>query len=72
MRWDVRSDQLVFDLRGLVVKASRLQPMKRNVVSVFGQIYDPLGYLTPVTVIFRILMQEVCRLKVAWDQPLVG
>ena len=38
-------------------------------MSVIGQIYDPLGYLAPVTVTFKI---EVCKLKVAWDQPLSG
>jgi len=72
VRWDVPNDQLVFDLRGLAEKATGLQPTKRNVVSLIGQIYDPLGFLSPITVAFKILMQEVCKLRVAWDQPLVG
>ena len=38
-------------------------------VSVISQIYDPLGYLSPVTVTF---MQEVCKTKTPWDQPLEG
>ena len=62
----------MFDLRNLVEKATRLQPTKRNVVSLICQIYDPLGFLSPITVAFKILIQEVCKLKVAWDQPLVG
>jgi len=41
-------------------------------VSVIGQIYDPLGYLAPVTINFKILMHEVCRIKLGWDQPLTG
>ena len=36
-------DQLIFDLAHLVERARRLEPTKRNVVSVIGQIYDPLG-----------------------------
>ena len=72
VRWDVQEDQLVFDLRSLAERATDLQPTKRNVVSLIGQIYDPLGYLSPVTVAFKILMQEVCKVKVAWDQPLAG
>jgi hypothetical protein len=44
--WDVKDDQLVFDLSGLAEKAALLRPTKRNVVSVIGQIYDPLGYLS--------------------------
>ena len=61
------NDQLVFDLRSLAEKTTGLQPTKRNVVSLIGQIYDPLGFLFPVMVAFKILMQEVCKLKVAWD-----
>ena len=41
-------------------------------MSLIGQIYDPLGFLSPITVAFKIVMQEVCKLRVAWDQPLVG
>ena len=40
-------------------------------MSVIGQIYDPLGYLAPVTINLKILMQ-VCRMKLGWDQPLTG
>lgn len=72
VRWDVKDDQLVFDLSGLAEKAAQLRPTKRNVVSVIGQIYDPLGYLSPVTVTFKILMQAVCKTKVPWDQLLEG
>ena len=71
VRWRVE-DQLVFDLTHLAEKAAKLQPTKSNVVSVGGQIYDPLGYLAPVTITFKILMQEVCRIRFGWDQPLTG
>ena len=51
VRWDVLDDQLVFDLVSLTERAADLQPKKkRNIVSLIGQIYDPLGYLSPVTV----------------------
>ena len=45
-------DQLIFDidLAHLVERARRLEPTKRNVVSIIGQIYDLLGYLAPVTI----------------------
>lgn len=42
--------------------------MKRSLIS---QSYDPLGWLpVPSTVNFKILMQDVCKMKVTWDQPL--
>ena len=52
-------------------RATGLQSTKRN-VSFIGQIYDPLGFLSPVTIAFKILMQEVGKMKVPWDQPLIG
>ena len=72
VRWDVKSDQLVFDLSHLAESASQIEPTKRKVVSVIGQIYDPLGYLAPVTILFKVFMQEVFKETKGWDQPLVG
>ena len=72
VRWEVESDQLIFELKHLVERATRLQPTKRNVVSIIGQIYDPLGYLAPVTISFKVLMQAICKTKLGWDQPLEG
>eukprot|EP00731_Ephydatia_muelleri_P024186 Em0016g457a len=59
VRWEMTKDQLIFDLAHLVERARRLEPTKQNVVSVIGQIYDPLGYLAPVTIAFKVLMQQV-------------
>lgn len=51
--WSIWEDQPIFNLTHLVEKAAKLLPTKRNVVSVIGRIYDPLGYLAPVTINFR-------------------
>ena len=70
--WNVLRDQLVFSLDGILETATRLDPTKRHVVSLIGQIYDPLGFLSPVTIRFKTLMQELCKTKLGWDQPLKG
>ena len=62
----------MFNLNDIVETATRFDPTKRNVVSLNGQIYDPLGYLSPVTIHFKILMLELCKVKLGWDQPLEG
>ena len=41
--WNPMEDQLIIDLTPLAEKAAWIQPTKRNVVSVIGQIYDPVG-----------------------------
>ena len=70
--WDVAQDQLIFNLEGIIQTAQQLDPTKRNVISLIGQIYDPLGFLSPVTIRFKKLMQELCKVKLGWDQPLGG
>jgi hypothetical protein len=57
----------VFDLSDLSLAASNLQPSKRNLVSLIGRFYDPLGFLAPVTVKYKVLFQKLCQSKVDWD-----
>ena len=49
-----------------------LSPTKRNVISVIGRFYDPLGFLSPITIRFKVFMQELYRLKLSWDEELSG
>jgi len=43
---------------------------KRDVLQISSQIYDPLGWTTPVTVRTKILLQQICHTKLTWDEPL--
>ena len=72
VRWNVQQDQLIFSLDALARIAVQVDPTKRNVVSMIGQIYDPLGFLSPITIQFKKLMQELCKAKMGWDQALRG
>lgn len=40
---------------------------KREILSTIAKLYDPLGWVTPVTVSAKILMQQLWRLKLSWD-----
>lgn len=72
VQWNVALDQVVFSLDTLLEDCVVVNPTKRVVISLIGRIYDPLGFLSPVTIRFKILMQELCRSKLGWDQPLSG
>ena len=39
-------------------------------LQISSQIYDPLGWTTPVTVRTKILLQEIWQTKLTWDEPL--
>ena len=47
-------------------------PTKRKAVSLIGCFYDPLGFLSPITIRFKVLIQELCKTQVNWDDPLKG
>ncbi|GBM03008.1 hypothetical protein AVEN_14522-1 [Araneus ventricosus] len=43
---------------------------KRSILSSANQLFDPLGMLSPVTLRFKILMQDCWRAKLSWDAEL--
>ena len=70
VRWNPSSDNLEFDLTNIARSLHELKPTKRNIVGVASQIYDPLGFLSPVVITLKIFFQELCRFKIGWDGPL--
>ena len=43
---------------------------KRTILSLVAKIWDPLGMLSPVSLAFRIDLQDLWRRGVSWDEPL--
>ena len=72
VRWNIQSDQFVFDLSTIVTATVTLIPTKRKAISLIGRFYDPLEFLSPVTIRFKVLVQELCKSQVNWDEPLQG
>ena len=68
--WNVAHNQLFFNLKSISHTALRLDPTNRNVGSLIGKIYDLLGFLSPVIIRVKVLMEESCNAKLGWDQPL--
>ena len=72
LRWEVATDRICLGFTEIAQMAVKLEPTKRNLVSTIGKFYDPLGYLAPVVISFKILFQKLCLEKREWDQPLSG
>ena len=66
-RSSLDSDILLFDVSELAQLAKNLQPTRRNLVSLIGKFYDPLGFLAPITIQFKILFRKLC---LDWDNLL--
>lgn len=43
---------------------------KKTIMSNIAQIFDPLGLLTPVIITAKLLIQELWKLQVEWDESL--
>ena len=69
-RWNPDTDFFVFDLANIEVTGRTCEPTKRNVIRVASRIYDPVGFLSPVTIQLKILFQDIHETQVDWDQPL--
>ena len=64
--WNVERDGFVIDV-DLKEKAADLPVTKRTILSIAATLFDPLGFVAPVTLMPKLLMQELCRLHLDWD-----
>jgi len=55
VHWKPQTDCLIFSVSDIAQEAQSVQPTKRNVVSVVGRFYDPLGFLAPAVLKFKLL-----------------
>ena len=53
------------------VKADR-GVMKRQVLSASAKLYDALGFMAPVSIELKVFHQQLCKIKICWDDPLEG
>ena len=61
---------MIIDLMPVFREAEAIEPTKRKLISVICKIYDPMGFISPVVIRFKMLFQEICLSKVGWDDPL--
>lgn len=65
VQWCVQSDSFKFKI---TLKPHPLT--RRGILSVTSSIYDPLGFLAPVVLSAKKILQDLCRRRLGWDDPL--
>ncbi|XP_076294567.1 uncharacterized protein LOC143215872 [Lasioglossum baleicum] len=66
LAWKTEPDAFVFSFQA----PATAHQSKRGVLSTISQIFDPLGWLAPITVQGKLLMQELWAQKTSWDDDL--
>ena len=65
VQWCAESDQFQFKM---VIKYR--PATRRGILSVMASIYDPLGFLAPIILPAKMILQDLCRLNVRWDDEI--
>ena len=61
------SDVLKFDFSKLLASIGS-EPITKGLT--IAQLYDPLGIVSPVTVLLKLVFQDVCKAGFGWDEPI--
>ncbi|XP_068704307.1 uncharacterized protein [Montipora foliosa] len=64
LKWDMESDKFTF---AAVLKDK--PSTRRGILSLTSSIYDPLGFLVPIILPAKKLLQDLCKQKLGWDDP---
>lgn len=68
LRWLPESDELMFKFQPPPV-IEFAEMTKRKLLSQIAKLFDPNGYIGPLIVVAKILMQKLWQLRVKWDDP---
>jgi len=66
IHWNPNNDTFSFS----VVYPRNSKLTKRNVLSELAKVFDPLGWLSPVTINAKVLFQDLWKLNLGWDDEL--
>lgn len=66
LQWDSRNDLLKYS----VAENSINRATKRTILSDIAKLYDPLGLLNPLIVTAKLIIQDLWRLNINWDESI--
>nr|XP_055074289.1 uncharacterized protein LOC129453915 [Misgurnus anguillicaudatus] len=63
VQWDVERDVFTFSIM------DKHKPLtRRGILSAVSSIYDPMGFLAPVILTAKQILQHLCKKKMGWDE----
>ncbi|GFT46727.1 uncharacterized protein TNCV_1316841 [Trichonephila clavipes] len=68
LKWNMKEDTLSCELIERENKDEQIT--KRKILSLVHQLFDPIGFTCPITLIPKLLLQECWQLGISWDAKL--
>ena len=65
VQWYVESDSFRFR-----VSINSRPPTRREILSVASTIFNPLGFLSPFILTAKEILQDLCHIKLGWDDEI--
>ncbi|KAK7906730.1 hypothetical protein WMY93_015342 [Mugilogobius chulae] len=65
VQWNVEADEFTF-----LVNLKMQPATRRGILSTVASLYDPLGFVAPVLLKAKGILQEMCRHGIAWDDSI--
>lgn len=62
VEWNIEDDAFQF-----TPQIKEKKPTKRGILSSISSLYDPLGFVAPIILSAKLILQELCRKRVGWD-----
>ena len=67
IQWNAKQDSFHFFFK---ISERDAVVTKRTVLSIISQLFDPAGWLAPVLITAKIIMQQIWRDGTSWDSPI--
>ena len=65
VQWNVSSDKFGFKI---IIKDRPVT--RRGILSIVSSVYDPLGFAAPFILNAKLILQDLCRNKLGWDDKI--
>lgn len=63
------NNELIFDLSELTIQIKGTGPTERRNVAIATKFYDPIGFVDPVIICFKMLFQELVTARLDGMNP---
>lgn len=67
IQWNIQTDKFEFN-----ISVKPKDPTRRGILAVVSSAYDPLGLAAPFLLTAKILLQDLCRRKMGWDDTILA